>query len=151
MSILDGSNFKLFYNSTPISDATDAAIKGASWTEAVNVAGVTRGNTRSQNDFQARSGVVTTTGPAKRSLRFTVAYDTDDAFYTALEAAADGNTPIALAACDGAIATEDTKGSVGNFLVVDFSLEEPESGPAVVSVEAALTSFANWGYVAPGA
>lgn len=149
MAKQDGSEFKLYYNATPITDASDAAIAAASWTEATEVANVTRNSERSQSDFNARSGVITTTGPAKRGLTFDIAYDTADAFYTALETAHDTNAAIALAACDAAIATSGTKGSVGNFLVVNFSLNEPDSGPATVSVEAALTSYANWGYVAP--
>jgi len=149
MSKLDGSLFKLYYNSTPITDATDSGIADASWTEAVDVASVTRNSDRAQNDFNARSGVITTTGPAKRTLSFEIAYDTTDAFYSALETAHDTNAAIALAACDGAIATTGTQGSVANFLISGFTLTEPDSGPATVSVEAALTSFGNWGYVAP--
>ena len=149
MSKLDGSLFKLYYNATPISNASDAAIKAASWTEAVDISTVGRNSERSQSDFNARSGVITTTGPAKRGLTFDIAYDTADAFYTALETAHDTNAAIALADCDGPIATAGTRGAVGNVLIVNFSLNEPDSGPATVSVEAALTSFANWGYVAP--
>ena len=149
MAIQDGSEFKLFYNATPISDASDSAISLATWNEATNVANVTRGSERGQSDFKARSGTVTTTGPAKRSLSFEVAYDDTDTFYDVLETAHENNVAIALAACDAAIATTGTKGSVGNFLIVNFSLNEPDEGPATVSIEAALTSYPNWGYVAP--
>jgi hypothetical protein len=149
MSKLDGSEFKLYYKATAITSNADADIKADTLIEATEVANVTRNSERSQSDFAARSGVITTTGPAKRGFTFDIAYDTTDAFYTALEAAHDGNNEIALAACDGDYSTAGTKGSVANCYIVNFSLNEPDSGPATVSVEAASSSQVNWGYVAP--
>lgn len=151
MSKKDGSEFILYYKTGGITSNTDADIKADTLEEATEVANVTRNSERSQSDFNARSGVITTTGPAKRGFTFDIAYDTTDDFYTALEAAHDGNNEIALAACDDDYSVEGTKGSVANCFITNFSLNEPDSGPATVSVEAAASSQINWGYEAPAA
>ncbi|MEM9108606.1 MAG: hypothetical protein AAGC72_01125 [Planctomycetota bacterium] len=145
----DGSIFKLYYSTTLLAATDNATIAAHGFTEATDVSSVQSPATRSQSDYNARSGVVTTTGPAKYSKSFEMLLDNSNAFYAAIKAAFDANTAIALADVDGAIATTGTKGDAGNFLVTDFEPNEPDSGPATVSVSVAKTSFFTSDYTAP--
>lgn len=149
MSKLDGSEFILSYDTTPLTDATDATAKGNTWTLAADVASVDRTLERSSSEFKARSGVITTTGSLKTSLSFQVAYDTSDAFYTALLDAFEGNNEIALADTDGDPETAGSKGVTGNFKISNFSMTEPDEGPATIQVQADPSSYINPNYTAP--
>lgn len=149
MSKIDGSEFKLYYSTVAITDSSNSAIAGKSWTEVADVATVERGNERSENEFNARSGVIVTAGPQKVSLSITIAYDSEDAFYLACADAIAGNTEIALADVDGAIATGGVRGIAGNFKITSFPLSEPDAGPATIQVEARSSSYLNADYVAP--
>lgn len=149
MSKVDGAEFKLYYSTTPLATADDATIAGLPLTEATEVASVTRGNERSSSEFRARSGVIRTTGAQELSLDITLAYDTTDAFYTALVAAMKNNTEIAIADVDGSYATNGTKGITGNFKVESMPLEEPDEGPATMDITLVNTSFPNPDYTAP--
>lgn len=146
----DGSEMFLFYSTTLIDTATSAAIKAmGTWVEAVDVATVEQGNARANSDFNARSGVITSTGPAKLTLTITVAYDTDDAFVTACKAAYNSNSEIALADVDGPVTTAGTKGEVSNHKITGFNKSEPDSGPTVYTIEAAASGFTVLDYDAP--
>lgn len=149
MSKLDGSDFILSYSTTALTDAADATAKALSWTEATDVASVDRTAERASSEFNARSGIIVTTGPLKTSLSFQIAYDTTDAFYTALLAAIENKTEIALADTDGDPSTAGSRGVTGNFKISNFSMNEPDQGPATIQVQADSSSSVNPAYVAP--
>lgn len=149
MGKIDGSEFKLAWSTTLLSDAADATAKALSWTLAPDVSTASRGLTRPSSEFKARSGVIVTTGALKTGLSFQIAYDTTDAFYTALLDAIETNKPIALADTDGLASTAGSRGVTGNFKISDFSMDEPDEGPAVINVQAEPYSFVNPNYVAP--
>lgn len=149
MSKVDGAEFKLYYSATALASTDDATLAALTWTEATEVANVTRGNERASSEFRARSGVIRTTGSQELSLDVTLAYDTSDGFYTALVNAMRDNTEIAIADVDGAIATTGTKGITGNFKVESMPLEEPDEGPATLDITLVNTSFPNPDYTTP--
>lgn len=149
MPKVDGAEFKLYYSTTALATDDDATIAALSLTEATEVASVTRGNERSSSEFRARSGVIRTTGSQELSLDITLAYDTSDAFYTALVAAMKNNTEIAIADVDGVYDTSGVKGITGNFKVESMPLEEPDEGPATLDITLVNTSYPNPDYTAP--
>lgn len=151
MSKKDGSEFRLYYSETALTDNTNAEVAGHAWTEATEVASVDGGNERASNEFKARSGIITTTGAQKLSKSILVAYDTEDDFYTALVAAMKANSEIAIADVDGAVATEGTKGDAGNYKVTSMPRTEPDEGPVTLQVELTLSSQMVPDYVAPAA
>ena len=71
------------------------------------------------------------------SLEFTILYDTEDADFTAFQAAYFGNTPLALFVSDG----QDTAhGLDADFSITAFSVEQPLEEAMSVSVTAKPTA-----------
>ena len=71
------------------------------------------------------------------SLEFTILYDTEDADFTAFQAAYFGNTPLALFVSDG----QDTAhGLDADFSITAFSVEQPLEEAISVSITAKPTA-----------
>jgi len=98
------------------------------WTELKNVKDVTLNLETGEADVTTRgnAGWRATIGTLKDgSIEFEMVWDTEDAGFEAIKDAFFGNTPIAIAAMDGAIETPGSEGLQGLFSVTNFTRNEP--------------------------
>lgn len=152
MAVKLGSDCKLYYSTTLFTEATGAP--GGTVNELTNVTNVDLGLQRDKADITTRA---TAAGGfkayrstlAEGTITFEMNWDTTDAGFAAIQTAFFAKSEIAIAAMDGAIATEGNTGLAGNFTVANFSRSEPLTEAAKANVELAVSSYPHW-YTVPG-
>ncbi|MEO0966549.1 MAG: phage tail tube protein [Planctomycetota bacterium] len=147
---LDGDDFKAYIGDAVLTAADNAAVSARTWTEVPEVNRLTRNGNRNTTDFQTREGTFTTVGPAKRSFTLSVGYKPNNAFITSLEDAFDNKTAVAFAVMDGDIATQNNKGTVGNFFVTSINNPQDPGATATYEVTVEPASFVHT-YTVPAA
>ncbi len=138
-----GMECKLYYNSTPLAGPPN----GGGWTEMPNTKDVTLNLETGEADIttRANNGWRATAATLKDgSIEFEMLWDTDDAGFTAIQAAWQNAAEIALAAMDGDIATAGSQGLASNFTVTNFSRSEPLEEAVTVSVTIKPSSYTAW-------
>jgi len=114
------------------------AVGATGATEVKNVKDLTLNLESSEADVTTRAtkGWKATVAALKEaSLEFGILYDTEDADFTAFQAAYFGNTPIALFVTDG-----DGHGLDADWSITGFTVEQPLEEALTVSVTAKPTA-----------
>ena len=138
-----GMECKLYYDSTPLSGGPETG----TWTEMDNTKDVTLNLETGEADIttRANNGWRATAATLKDgSIEFEMLWDTDDAGFTAIQAAWQNAAEIALAAMDGDITTAGSQGLASNFTVTNFSRSEPLEEAVTVSVTIKPSSYTAW-------
>jgi len=141
-----GMNGKLYYSDTLLDGSTNTP-DTVSWNEISNVTDVTVNLETGEADATTRgnNGWRQTLATLKDgSIEFEMNWEPTDAAFAALKDAWLNGNNIALAAMDGAIATADNEGLVGNFSVTNFSRAEPLEEVMRVSVTVKPASQTQW-------
>ena len=130
MAIVLGLDAKLFRGTAGSRAATEVTnVKDLTLNLESGEADVT---TRATKGWKASAATL-----KEASLEFTVLYDTEDADFTAFQAAYFGNTPLALFVSDG----QDTAhGLDADFSITAFSVEQPLEEAISVSITAKPTA-----------
>ena len=114
------------------------AVGATGATEVKNVKDLTLNLESSEADVTTRATQgwkVTVAALKEASLEFGILYDTEDADFTAFQAAYFGNTPIALFVTDG-----DGHGLDADWSITGFTVEQPLEEALTVSVTAKPTA-----------
>ncbi len=129
-----GMNAKLYYK--------EGGYKGAaSWAELTNVRDNTLNMEKAEADVTTRGndGWRAIIGALKEgALEFQMVWDTVEAGFEAIHDAFFNDTKIGLA-CMDADGIDDGTGLIGDFVVLNFSREEPLEGPMLANVSVKLT------------
>lgn len=130
MAIVLGLDAKLFRGTAGSRAATEVTnVKDLTLNLESGEADVT---TRATKGWKASAATL-----KEASLEFTILYDTEDADFTAFQAAYFGNTPLALFVSDG----QDTAhGLDADFSITAFSVEQPLEEAISVSITAKPTA-----------
>ena len=130
MAIVLGLDAKLFRGTAGSRAATEVTnVKDLTLNLESGEADVT---TRATKGWKASAATL-----KEASLEFTILYDTEDAEFTAFQAAYFGNTPLALFVSDG----QDTAhGLDADFSITAFSVEQPLEEAISVSITAKPTA-----------
>ena len=130
MAIVLGLDAKLFRGTAGSRAATEVTnVKDLTLNLESGEADVT---TRATKGWKASAATL-----KEASLEFTILYDTEDADFTAFQAAYFGNTPLALFVSDG----QDTAhGLDADFSITAFSMDQPLEEAISVSVTAKPTA-----------
>lgn len=130
MAIVLGLDSKLFRGTAGTQAATEVKnVKDLTLNLESGEADVT---TRATEGWKASAATL-----KEASLEFSILYDTEDADFTAFQAAYFGNTPIALFISDG----QDTAhGLDADFSITAFTLEQPLEEAVSVSITAKPTA-----------
>ena len=130
MAIVLGLDAKLFRGTAGSRAATEVTnVKDLTLNLESGEADVT---TRATKGWKASAATL-----KEASLEFTILYDTEDADFTAFQAAYFGNTPLALFVSDG----QDTAhGLDADFSITAFSVEQPLEEAISVSINAKPTA-----------
>lgn len=148
-----GRDFKLYHSATLITDASDAAIKAMAWMEAPTVADVSEDpSSATEIEFATRENGGQTqffAGVFNEGLSFNLAFDKEDAFFTAIRDAFFARSEIALLQTDEAFDTAGAIGYAANFTITEFPRDLSLGQVAQANVTARPSSFINRNYEAP--
>ncbi len=130
MAIVLGLDAKLFRGTAGSRAATEVTnVKDLTLNLESGEADVT---TRATKGWKASAATL-----KEASLEFTILYDTEDADFTAFQAAYFGNTPLALFVSDGQATAH---GLAADFSITAFSVEQPLEEAISVSITAKPTA-----------
>jgi hypothetical protein len=162
MSFVRGADFRLYFNTTPLTDAL-VATAVAAFTEPDDEAGfvesVTPNLQKDEIEFAVRKATPDSprgeklyeAGPFADSFEVALVYTKGaSTFYDAAYASYADGTEIAMADTDDAIDVVGAKGYTGNFKCLNVSREEPIGDMARVTLTFRPSSFINRKFVTPG-
>lgn len=135
---------KLYYSATLL-DGTNVA--SVSWVEMDNVKDVSYSLSHETADGTTRGngGVRKNIATIKDlELTFTLDADTSVAWWSAIRTNFGARTPMAFAICDGDETAAGADGPAANFMITDFSREEPLAGDVVYNITAAVHEYYEW-------
>ncbi len=142
-----GMSAKAYYGTTPVVAATEAAINAATLIELTNVKDMTCNLETGEADVttRANAGWRTTAATLREmTVEFEMQWKSGDAGFEAIKAAWLASTEIVLAVLDQAKTVMGTQGPAGNFVITNFSRNEPLEEALTVSVTAKASSFPQW-------
>ena len=133
-----GTDCKLYYKASPLTATADRT----GWTELTIIKDATTGDETEKVDETTRANAHRKAygyGMRDTPLSFEIAYDEANAGFLVLRAAYYAQTFVAVASVAGAIATAD--GVAGNWMIANFTRNEPIGDHMTVSVELAPHAF----------
>jgi hypothetical protein len=125
-----GLDCKLFRNTATYASPT--------WDEITQVTDVNVSQTTATGDISSRASTFKLWRPGQKdlTLEFTLRYDSGNTDFTALQSAFTGRTGIDMWVADGASATAGTTGIRANWMITEFSHEQPLEDGVNVKVSA---------------
>lgn len=121
---MQGYEAHFYYDSTPLAGEPSTG----TWTELTIVKDVNLGDEHDESDVTTRANnghKATDVSLRDNPLDVEIAWDPDDAAFSALRTAYEGRLPIAIAVMDGPVATVGSKGVAGNYKITSFPRNEP--------------------------
>lgn len=151
MAIKLGKDCKAYYSSTLFSAAT--GFVGGSAVELTNMTDAKTNLQLEEADVTTRAtaaaGFKATVGTlAEGSFEFQMNWDPTDASFAALAAAYFARSELAMCFLDGASNVAGAQGLAGNFVVTNFSRDEPLTGAVKADVTVKASTFPHW-YTVP--
>jgi hypothetical protein len=137
---------KLYYSATALDGSSNDAA-AVTWVEITNVKDVSYSFSHETADGTTRgNGGLRKNIPTLKDLEVTFVLDADvsKAWWSAIRTAFANRSPIALAVMDGDETSAGADGPAANFIISDFSRDEPLAGDVVYNVTAQVHEYYEW-------
>lgn len=141
-----GVNFVAGFSGTPLANVDVATIAAAipNFDIAKNATGATRNSSRTNEEFIVRGEVVQPDGESKgvsvglggattNEYGVNLAFNEDDPILDIMEEAFESGSEVAFFALSGGPSAVGSKGWVGNAVLTQWNIDEPQSGVASVA------------------